>query len=494
MSIIKISALAAATDISATDDVAMRDISDSSMAPTGTTKRPSVAQLAEVMAGGAYNIKLYGAKGDGTTDDTIAIASAITAAGVGGHLYAPAGTYIVNPYLIAEDGTNSYYAAIQLNSGQTLRGAGRGSTIFKLKAGAQTSTVGGLSSSMLKTLHPISGTDKNITISDCTFDGNGINQGSSVHHGVSPLRVRGIKLERLIIKNFRGTNSSGWNESFHQDFTICSNASAADCECLTDDGSSSASGFSANGSTNVMYVNCSSHGMTVAMGYTHYGSTNIQYVNCNAYLNTNGWGFNSEESDEVIYTNCVAGGIAGTGPPPGFSSGQSLGNSQGFVINGTLNAVLTGCIAKKNAAAGISFVTGSRASVGQINGGVVADNAFGYTETGAGINGKVRITGVQFVNNTTADLGLPGGYTAYVYGTEAQPAQTVPANNVSMQNQFPMDMVVYIAGGTVSAISVGWASGSVAPTGLIAGTIRVPAGAWIKLNYTVAPTWHWFFG
>ena len=44
---------------------------------------------------GWYNVKDYGAVGDGTTDDTNAINSAVTAAGINGTVYFPPGTFLI---------------------------------------------------------------------------------------------------------------------------------------------------------------------------------------------------------------------------------------------------------------------------------------------------------------------------------------------------------------------------------------------------------------
>src|SRR5579883_3358932 len=43
-----------------------------------------------------YNVKQYGAKGDGTTDDTAAIQAAISAASTGGVIFLPVGSYLIS--------------------------------------------------------------------------------------------------------------------------------------------------------------------------------------------------------------------------------------------------------------------------------------------------------------------------------------------------------------------------------------------------------------
>jgi hypothetical protein len=65
-----------------------------------------------------FNVRTYGAVGNGSTDDTTAIAAAITAAGVGGHVDFPVGTYLVSASLVPL-------------SGQSFTGAGLASKIIR---------------------------------------------------------------------------------------------------------------------------------------------------------------------------------------------------------------------------------------------------------------------------------------------------------------------------------------------------------------------------
>lgn len=70
-------------------------------------------------------------------------------------------------------------------------------------------------------------------------------------------------------------------------------------------------------------------------------------------------------------------------------------------------------------------------------------------------------------------------------------AVTVPASTVTQNNTFGVDAIVYVVGGTVTVIEIN-AGGGFTTTGIIAGSVRVPAGSQIRLTYTVAPTWVWF--
>lgn len=72
---------------------------------------------------GWINVKSYGAVGNGTTDDTVAVQAAVNAAPVGGAVYFPTGTYIVS-------------SPIKLQAGVTYFGAGWGSVIQQA-SGAQ---------------------------------------------------------------------------------------------------------------------------------------------------------------------------------------------------------------------------------------------------------------------------------------------------------------------------------------------------------------------
>lgn len=65
----------------------------------------------------AYNIKSYGAKGDGKTDDTSAVQAAVDAATNGGVIYLPLGTYVVNGQVNITSKTGIVFTGVR---GQTV--------------------------------------------------------------------------------------------------------------------------------------------------------------------------------------------------------------------------------------------------------------------------------------------------------------------------------------------------------------------------------------
>jgi len=144
---------------------------------------------------GVFNVKDYGATGDGVTDDTAAIEAAILAAGPGGRVYFPAGTYNVSRTLWPEAGqtwtgdhspayqiydTADTYCTVQAASGFT------GRALVERQAGASGVALERLCFSGLGDTHPdaLSGVhfgdmsaERSWNIRGCTirmFSGSGI--------------------------------------------------------------------------------------------------------------------------------------------------------------------------------------------------------------------------------------------------------------------------------------------------------------------------------
>jgi parallel beta-helix repeat protein len=146
----------------------------------GTATNPAVKNALRV-----FNIKDYGAAGDGTADDTAAINNTIAAASGGGIVFVPKGTYIVDPVI-----------SIQLTGGITLQGAGNGS-IIKVKNG----------SNVLNNLVKVE-SQNNVTIRDLQIDGNRANQDASdavaVHYGVYIARSEDCRVENVWVHHTTG--------------------------------------------------------------------------------------------------------------------------------------------------------------------------------------------------------------------------------------------------------------------------------------------------
>lgn len=159
------------------------------LAGEGNTK--TVAEVAEDVAGVAaqlaekankrwFDVKDYGAVGDGVTDDTLAIQTAINSviAVGGGLVYIPPGVYIVT--------------SIHYGSNLTIQGSGIEVTILKLKDNSNSESVFNCNQEVA-----------NICIRDLTIDGNRDNQtvyGHGIRSGTEGGIVGGLFFN-LYIKN-----------------------------------------------------------------------------------------------------------------------------------------------------------------------------------------------------------------------------------------------------------------------------------------------------
>lgn len=84
--------------------------------------------LDEKGASTSHNVKAYGAKGDGVTDDTLAVQLAINTAGIsGGEVYFPAGNYLVRPL------TPEGHSLVVKGNGVTLCGTNRGASTITMR-------------------------------------------------------------------------------------------------------------------------------------------------------------------------------------------------------------------------------------------------------------------------------------------------------------------------------------------------------------------------
>ncbi|HET8905474.1 MAG TPA: glycosyl hydrolase family 28-related protein [Ktedonobacterales bacterium] len=183
--------------------------------PVGTTVQVvftagSLADLWNTVQFLPYNVKSYGAKGDGTTDDTTPIANARAAAAVtGGRVYYPPGTYISGPQTI-------YNNVID-------EGDGPESTVIKLKNGANADLFSANAANI--NLSAAAGTSSNTAVShfgfrNITLDGNYANQTIGPCY---PIRVYGygFLFQNLWVRNgYSGGILTDYNGAFPGDLLI----------------------------------------------------------------------------------------------------------------------------------------------------------------------------------------------------------------------------------------------------------------------------------
>lgn len=149
------------------------------------------------------NVKQYGALGNGTTDDTSAISSALSSlSSTGGVLFFPSGTYITGNQTIL--------------SNVLIMGAGRGATIIKLKSGSNTDLFSANTGNI--NLSAAVNTGSATAVAEfgfvhLTLDGNSSGQSSGTSY---PLRFYGrdFTLDHMDIQNgYSGGMLCDWNNT-----------------------------------------------------------------------------------------------------------------------------------------------------------------------------------------------------------------------------------------------------------------------------------------
>ena len=427
----------------------------------------------------ALNLRDFGAVGDGVTDDGPALQAALGVLQVfgGGILYLPSGTYLCSTTTNPEN--SSYFAAGFIAGNTRLIGDGINDTIIKLHGSAPDN------SHVLMNWHIATGGDENISIEDLTIDGNAQNQtmtAGAAGMGLKTLRTRNLRCTRVRFKDVYGTAGGGSGEGFHTTFDLGTDAVYMACEAIGTT-ANTATGFSANQSTNIAYIGCTARNMGFGQGFTHNGCIGVSHVGCYSYLN-GAAGFNSEVSNDVRYIACRAGGAAVNAGSYPYAAGQSLGNSgNGFVINGTVSIALVGCQSSKNAQSGVGVQSiASGAGVIQIIGGEYSNNgqygvAGGFADV-LKISGSAIITGNTTNQVRSASIDHPTN--------AAMSAAAIPASGTAIANPYSIPCAVTISGGTVTGIAINGVT--VAGT---SGTYYLQPGNTITLTYSVAPTWAW---
>lgn len=469
------------------------------------------------MGGAVYNVKslTYGAKGDGSTDDTTPIQNAINdAQASGGVVYLPTGVYLVSATLTVTA------------AGVSIVGAGKTATIIKTNSSTldivaigntgAPFNVGGIrdlsfNSSVTRTAGwciTISGMqDFFITNVRCqTTNGNGLRFGSGGF-----LAAIGFISDCSIFTTgaFVGMEFDSGNERY-----------VSSC-WLQGDLTAGSIGMKFAGSAGDYFRDVSV--VTYEAGIKYTGGTNTFTTFNNVLSDQNavsGFDFSAGSNFGILLNGCWAS-----------STGTASISAIGFRFTAADGVILNSCRAINNGGHGVlvnstalnieiygGLYTGnSQQSSGVANGITIAASAQKVNIVGAkcgvvagaanqqayGINigastDNISVLDCDVVGNLSAGI-IDGcttvghrvmnnrGYNPTVT-TVTQPS--VPATTVAQNNTTGQDCTVYINGGTLTDIKVGGVS-----LGLPAATtnigIAVPAGSSISMTYSVAPTWKW---
>lgn len=383
-----------------------------------------------------YNVKRFGAKGDGTTDDRVSLQAAAAALTAGGHLHFPGGTYLSSGTItVAADKT-------------TISGDGEASI---LKAAASSAHLVGLY-----------GTGRTgILVTNLTVDMNKANRtGRSV--GISFDASTDCKVVACVVQNCRGSGAPGVGISFGSNST---RTSVIGCT-VRDNGTAGdayfGDGVFMNATQGVIadntFINCLDTGWVLEDCIDSVAEGNTSKT-CGA-----GWAVTSSSraSSNIAVSGCVVNGYTAT-----VTGGVQIAPLGAFDLS---NVTISGCVFRGSAAAGASHLVYLRTpSTGRMksiifNGGLI-DNGSGQslraeTVTNLILNGVSVRDGAEFglvitgcvdprvigCNVTDCSKSSAGTYSGIAFESCTRP---VAQNNVVINSG-----TAYIANGIITTVAV----------------------------------------
>lgn len=475
----------------------------------------------------SVSVKDFGAKGDGVTNDSVAIQSAViavTSAG-GGNIKFPAGTYLLNSTVnillsgISLTGDNQQSTCIvngQANLPAIKFGDGTNTynrnSISNMVFGQKAGVVAGSGNCGLMVTKCGNFKLENVQVFSfpaSLYDGivfDGVTQSYVSNFGFQSCTNIGWKLRNNTFDIYASNGRSDANSyGFH----------IRDCQGLYFSNVSayanSENGFhiSTDGANNTRYLffnNC----VADSSGKTNWDVIQLTvgaFTGCWASTQTSqaanptadGWRLSGGVLSDITFTSCVT----------------LANNRHGIFCEYVTRVSITGCVMGSSydmtafggkgpgnglgSGAGSGVAIGAFASSVRVSGGTFINNQRYGIEIASGAD-KIEILGFEgrfnvlgpVLNsaNSTAHkcrISNVGGYNPLGY--IAPPS--VPASGVEVENKTGVDCMVYLTGGTVSDIRVGATGNTAGVLSTTPGSIFVPAGHFIKLAYTVAPAWQW---
>lgn len=362
---------------------------------SGITRNVTVSKLRQDKGEQVYNVKAYGAAGDGTTDDTTAIGSAITAAVGGGVVFFPAGTYKLT-------------SALALTAGINLQGASPLSSIInQTSTSADAVTLNNIPAnynhiSNLKFSGPGSGTGIGIDLIRTTAGNN----QSGVHIQdviVSSFGSHGILCTGAIVSTFeRVSSQSNGGDGFHVE-QIGSNAGSTSlvftaCYANANTGNGFYIGQNATGSYTSL-VSCAADSNNI--GYNIFNIENVGLYSCGAEVNTAA-SYKIDTSSHIVVSNCLSTGSKGI---------------DFWMTNSSTKVTLTSTYA---VSAGVGHTAGVQVDAGSHALLINHENSSSVTSAGGNI-----FTGTVVELDET--VGTTAGYVAIIDGTQTLTNKTLTA-------------------------------------------------------------------
>jgi hypothetical protein len=417
-------------------------------------------------ASGVFDVRAFGAKGDGSTDDTAAVQAAIDAAAVsGGMVWLAPGTYLCG--------------TIVLKSKVHVVGSGYEVSILKLKAGTNASLLKGAN------FDTLTGSDSHAGIAqwslqDLTVDGNRANNTAGC--GIQVYGF-GFTLRNIRVRDCddHGIYSEWANYASYPD--PCYDLFEAHVENVSvhmcDGDGIRWAGPSDTNWFGVRIWEVSGHGLYI-MPHGQARATNIHVF---AVGHSCFW-----VEAESQFVNCFAEGaglIVRGGDSPTIPAVY-------FGVNG---CTWVGGMVWSQGDGKVGFqlgTTGIDVALCTIDTQILfADPVIKGDGDGGQNDVRARIWSSPAPVIWSGDGGVPPITSVYdVRSTTNRGAgittPAVPASLASVLNDTGAAVTIYINGGTVSEVYISGYN-----LGMTHGAVRLPAFTTIALNYSSAPTWKW---